>query len=143
MQKLSYHLQAVLTAAMISLLSIQSLLTAAEPGEVTGLSLQEARICVTGFDHNRPDPFPGLGDFIGWVGGVKRLANGELLFVHSAGYWHVSFAMPIVLKEDLVEPYLIHQGFLARTPRGRIVTDRARGHFGSPVPATGSQSRLL
>ncbi len=105
MQKLSHYLPVVLAATMISLLPAQSLLTAAEPGEVTGLSLQEARICVTGFDHNRPDPFPGLGDFIGWVGGVKRLANGELLFVHSAGYWHVSFAMPIVLKEDLVEPY--------------------------------------
>ena len=78
---------------------------AAEPGEITGLPLKEARICITGFDHNRPDPFPGLGDFIGWVGGVKRLANGELLFVHSAGYWHVSFATPIVLKEDLVESY--------------------------------------
>ncbi|MBC8355644.1 MAG: exo-alpha-sialidase [Planctomycetes bacterium] len=78
---------------------------AIELGKVTGIPLPEARICVTGFDHNRPDPFPGLGDFIGWVGGVNRLANGELLFVHSAGYWHVSFATPIVLSDDLVEPY--------------------------------------
>jgi len=45
--------------------------------------------------------------------------------------------------EDLVEPYLIHQGFLARTPRGRVATDRSRGHFGSPAPTTGSQSRLF
>jgi len=50
---------------------------------VAGLPLEQARICVTGYDHNRPDPFPGLGDFIGWLGGVNRLANGELLFVHS------------------------------------------------------------
>ena len=72
-------------------------LYAAEPGSVTGLPLAKARICITGFDHNRPDLFPGLGDFIGWVGDVTRLANGELLFTHSAGYWHVSFATPIVL----------------------------------------------
>jgi len=77
----------------------------AEPAAVSGLSLEKARLCITGFDHNRPDPFPGLGDFIGWVGGVNRLANGELLCVHSAGYWHVSFATPVLLKEDLIDPY--------------------------------------
>ncbi len=78
---------------------------AAEPGKVNGLTAEKARICVTGYDHNRPDPFPGLGDFIGWVGGVNRLANGELLFVHSAGHWHVSFATPLVLSDDLIAPY--------------------------------------
>ncbi|HXK25158.1 MAG TPA: Holliday junction branch migration DNA helicase RuvB [Myxococcota bacterium] len=35
--------------------------------------------------------------------------------------------------EDVVEPYLIHQGFLARTPRGRVATRRAREHFGVPL----------
>ena len=78
---------------------------AAKPKPVTGLSLDKARICVTGFDHNRPDDFPGLGDFIGWTSGAVRLANGDLLFVHSAGYWHVSFATPVVLRDDLIEPY--------------------------------------
>ena len=32
--------------------------------------------------------------------------------------------------EDVIEPFLIQQGFLQRTPRGRIVTDRAYQHFG-------------
>ena len=32
--------------------------------------------------------------------------------------------------EDVLEPYLIQQGFLQRTPRGRIATDRAYQHFG-------------
>lgn len=32
--------------------------------------------------------------------------------------------------EDVVEPYLIQQGFLMRTARGRVVTDKARLHFG-------------
>lgn len=32
--------------------------------------------------------------------------------------------------EDVYEPYLLQNGFLARTPRGRIVTDYAYHHFG-------------
>jgi Holliday junction DNA helicase RuvB len=32
--------------------------------------------------------------------------------------------------EDVVEPYLIFQGFLDRTPRGRVATRRAKEHFG-------------
>ncbi|WP_428773109.1 Holliday junction branch migration DNA helicase RuvB [Vibrio sp.] len=31
--------------------------------------------------------------------------------------------------EDVLEPYLIQQGYLQRTPRGRIATDRAYLHF--------------
>ncbi|NVK39233.1 MAG: Holliday junction branch migration DNA helicase RuvB [Gammaproteobacteria bacterium] len=32
--------------------------------------------------------------------------------------------------EDVLEPYLIQQGFMMRTPRGRVVTDHAYRHFG-------------
>jgi Holliday junction DNA helicase RuvB len=32
--------------------------------------------------------------------------------------------------EDVLEPYLIQQGFMMRTPRGRVVTDHAYVHFG-------------
>jgi len=35
--------------------------------------------------------------------------------------------------EDVIEPYLIQQGFIQRTPRGRIVSDRAYLHFGLAV----------
>ena len=31
--------------------------------------------------------------------------------------------------EDVIEPYLIQQGFLQRTPRGRMTTERTRAHF--------------
>jgi len=34
--------------------------------------------------------------------------------------------------EDVLEPYLIQQGFLIRTPRGRVVTRAAYAHFGLP-----------
>lgn len=33
--------------------------------------------------------------------------------------------------EDAVEPFLIQQGFLQRTPRGRVVTELARTHLGA------------
>lgn len=38
--------------------------------------------------------------------------------------------------EDVLEPYLIQQGFIQRTPRGRIATQFAYRHFGLPVPRT-------
>ena len=31
--------------------------------------------------------------------------------------------------EDILEPYLIQQGFLVRTPRGRVITDKAYKHL--------------
>nr|WP_252149161.1 Holliday junction branch migration DNA helicase RuvB [Escherichia coli] len=36
--------------------------------------------------------------------------------------------------EDVLEPYLIQQGFLQRTPRGRMATTRAWNHFGITPP---------
>lgn len=39
--------------------------------------------------------------------------------------------------EDVLEPYLIQQGFLQRTPRGRIATPRAYAHFGLQRPDEG------
>ncbi|MDD5124101.1 MAG: Holliday junction branch migration DNA helicase RuvB [Methylovulum sp.] len=38
--------------------------------------------------------------------------------------------------EDVLEPYLMQQGFIMRTPRGRVVTQHAYTHFGLPVPKT-------
>ena len=35
--------------------------------------------------------------------------------------------------EDVIEPYLIQQGFLMRTPRGRVLTDQAFQHLGLAV----------
>jgi Holliday junction DNA helicase RuvB len=37
--------------------------------------------------------------------------------------------------EDVLEPYLIQQGYLQRTPRGRIATPAAWRHFGLACPA--------
>ena len=36
--------------------------------------------------------------------------------------------------EDVYEPYLLQQGLLKRTPRGRVITERGFAHLGLPVP---------
>jgi holliday junction DNA helicase RuvB len=36
--------------------------------------------------------------------------------------------------EDVLEPYLLQQGFIMRTPRGRVVTHKAYTHFGLQPP---------
>ena len=37
--------------------------------------------------------------------------------------------------EEIVEPYLLQQGFIGRTPRGRVLTARAYRHMGLSAPA--------
>jgi Holliday junction DNA helicase RuvB len=37
--------------------------------------------------------------------------------------------------EDIVEPYLMQQGFVQRTPRGRVLAQAAYGHLGLATPA--------
>ena len=44
--------------------------------------------------------------------------------------------------EDVLEPYLIQQGFLQRTPRGRIATSAVYRHLGLDTPAPNAQSEL-
>ena len=44
--------------------------------------------------------------------------------------------------EDVLEPYLIQQGYLQRTPRGRIATANAYKHFGLAQPRTANSGEL-
>lgn len=44
--------------------------------------------------------------------------------------------------EDVLEPYLIQQGFLKRTPRGRIATVTTYQHFGIAIPQNGGGGNL-
>ena len=39
--------------------------------------------------------------------------------------------------EDVLEPYLIQQGFVQRTPRGRMATDMAYSYFSRSIPESG------
>ncbi|MGE0726228.1 MAG: Holliday junction branch migration DNA helicase RuvB [Alphaproteobacteria bacterium] len=46
--------------------------------------------------------------------------------------------------EEVIEPYLIQQGFLQRTPRGRLLTNQTYGYLGLPPrPAASAQFDLL
>ena len=45
--------------------------------------------------------------------------------------------------EDVLEPYLIQQGFMMRTARGRVATNNAYLHFGLAVPANREVPRDL
>jgi Holliday junction DNA helicase RuvB len=42
--------------------------------------------------------------------------------------------------EDVLEPFLIQQGFILRTPRGRIATRHAYAHFGIPFQGSGAET---
>lgn len=45
--------------------------------------------------------------------------------------------------EDVLEPYLIQQGYLQRTPRGRMATPLAYTHFGKIAPKESSNGKLF
>ena len=45
--------------------------------------------------------------------------------------------------EEVIEPYLIQQGFLMRTPRGRVLAAEAYKHLGLKAPDTLAQMALL
>jgi Holliday junction DNA helicase RuvB len=43
--------------------------------------------------------------------------------------------------EDMIEPYLIQEGYLQRTARGRLASRSAYEHFGLPMPASRQAAR--
>jgi Holliday junction DNA helicase RuvB len=45
--------------------------------------------------------------------------------------------------EEVYEPFLMQQGYLARTPRGRCATAAAYRHFGFPPPAGAEQHTMF
>jgi len=45
--------------------------------------------------------------------------------------------------EEIIEPYLIQQGFVQRTPRGRLLTPHAFRHLGLAEPAPGAAQYAL
>lgn len=56
-----------------------------------------------------------------------------------------ALAEPRDTIEDVYEPYLLQQGYLGRTPRGRIATKKAYEHLGQTLPnkPAGSQGSLF
>ncbi len=98
--------------------------------EVTRQALSQMEIDAAGFDPiDRKLLLLIIEKFNGGPVGVETLATA------------VGEARDAI--EDVYEPFLIQEGFLARTPRGRVVTDSAYAHFGLKRPDASDQSRLF
>jgi holliday junction DNA helicase RuvB len=54
-----------------------------------------------------------------------------------------ALAEPRDTIEDVYEPYLLQQGYLGRTPRGRIATRKAYDHLGLPYDSKERQGQLF
>jgi Holliday junction DNA helicase RuvB len=54
-----------------------------------------------------------------------------------------ALAEPRDTIEDVYEPYLLQQGYLGRTPRGRIATKKAYEHLGKQVRPSAEQGKLF
>lgn len=89
--------------------------------EVADLALNMLNVDASGFDHmDRRLMLAIMEKFDGGPVGVDSVAAA------------ISEERDTI--EDVLEPYLIQQGYLLRTPRGRIVTRLAYEHFGLQSP---------
>lgn len=89
--------------------------------ELAARALDMLNVDERGFDHmDRRLLLAMVNNFDGGPVGVESLA--------------VAISEDRGTIEDVIEPYLIQQGFMARTPRGRILTANAYAHFGLSMP---------
>ncbi len=89
--------------------------------EMADLALNMLKVDERGFDHmDRRLLLALMDNFDGGPVGIESLAAA------------ISEERGTI--EDVIEPYLIQQGFMARTPRGRILTANAYLHFGVDLP---------
>jgi Holliday junction DNA helicase RuvB len=90
--------------------------------EVAGRALNMLNVDVNGFDHmDRRLLLSIIEKFDGGPVGVDNLA--------------AAIGEERGTIEDVIEPFLIQQGFMLRTPRGRVATRAAFLHLGLPVNA--------
>ncbi len=85
--------------------------------EVANLSLNKLNIDTAGLnqtDHRYLKTI--INNFKGGPAGLNAIAS--------------SIGEEVTTLEDVYEPYLLQEGFIVRTPRGRIVTEKAYKHLG-------------
>src|SRR5579859_3630600 len=80
--------------------------------------------------------------------GTPRVANRLLKRVRDDGPVGVQTVAAAVGEdpgtlEEVYEPFLMQQGFLARTPRGRVATPAAYRHFGFVPPKSAEQASIF
>ncbi len=89
--------------------------------EVAGKALDMLKVDANGFDHmDRRLLMALIEKFDGGPVGIDSIA--------------AAIGEERDTIEDVYEPFLIQQGFIQRTPRGRIATRNAYLHFGLPSP---------
>ena len=89
--------------------------------EIAAQALDMLNVDAEGFDYmDRKLLLAVIDKFFGWPVGLDNLA--------------AAIGEERETIEDVLEPYLIQQGFLQRTPRGRMATVRAWTHFGITPP---------
>lgn len=89
--------------------------------EIAAQALDMLNVDAEGFDYmDRKLLLAVIDKFFGGPGGLDNLA--------------AAIGEERETIEDVLEPYLIQQGFLQRTPRGRMATVRAWNHFGITPP---------
>ena len=75
----------------------------------------------------------------GVVTGAVAANAMDVLQVDPHGFDAMDRRLLRTIIEDVVEPYLIQQGFMMRTARGRVATKNAYLHFGlTPAPRSGT-----
>ena len=90
-------------------------------GEIADLALNMLHVDSEGFDHmDRRLLMAMIEKFDGGPVGIDSLAAA------------ISEERDTI--EDVLEPYLIQQGYIMRTPRGRVLTSLAYEHFGVDAP---------
>ena len=91
-------------------------------GDIAAQALDMLNVDAEGFDYmDRKLLLAVLDKFMGGPVGLDNLAD--------------AIGEERETIEDVLEPYLIQQGFLQRTPRGRMATPRAWTHFGIVPPS--------
>jgi len=89
--------------------------------EIANIALERLKVDAIGLDDVDHRYLRGIIDrFHGGPVGLEALAS--------------SIAEETTTLEDVYEPYLLQIGFIVRTPRGRVVTEKAYKHLGIKQP---------
>ena len=70
---------------------------------------------------------------------IEKFSGGPV----GIGSLAVAVSEEVETIEDIYEPYLIQEGFLHRTPRGRVATEAGYRHLGIAMKGKGPQGSLL
>ena len=107
--------------------------------DVAGASIVDAKIADAALTRLEVDS-RGLDQLDGrYLNQIARNFGGGPVGIETIA---AALSEPRDAIEDIIEPYLIQQGFIQRTPRGRILTANAWKHLGLTAPAGMTAAQL-